>query len=158
MLSTYRGQHLLIDAGATNVEALLDLSIGTSCLTEIANRISMTIVMPATGVQFPFDESRKDTSGEDDTFDGEMDQQSGYSAFVLLAESHISIHTFPESNLLTFDCFSCAAFDSTVALQVLEEVYGVCDGRVQVIQRQFEQTDSPVPMASERTERDTERP
>ena len=157
MVSTYRGQHLLIDAAATNVEALLELSIGMSCLTEIANRISMTIVMPATGVQFPVDESYDDTSS-DDTLDSENDQQSGYSAFVLLAESHISIHTFPESNLLTFDCFSCAAFDSGVALQVLEEVYGVADGRVQVIQRHFEQTDSPMPIISERAERDTDRP
>lgn len=31
----------------------------------------------------------------------------GYTAIILLAESHFSIHTFPENNMLKLDIFSC---------------------------------------------------
>ena len=120
-MDAHHGKHLLIDAGATNQDALLDLTAGKLCLTEIANRIGMTVVMPATGVQFPHLAAKETALAMDVTADAELNQENGYSAFVLLAESHISIHTFPEASFLTFDCYSCTDFDEEVALEVLEE-------------------------------------
>ena len=133
-MSGYRGQHLLIDAQASRVDALLDLELGKSCLTAIAERIGMTIVLPATGVKFPHAaaERRPAKPGK-----GMIGQAAGYSAVVLLAESHISIHTFPESNFFTFDCYSCARFDESLVLAVLEETFELGEAQVQVIERAF---------------------
>jgi S-adenosylmethionine decarboxylase len=34
-------------------------------------------------------------------------EPQGYSIVVILAESHESVHTFPESGEISFDCFTC---------------------------------------------------
>lgn len=34
-------------------------------------------------------------------------QPQGFTAFVVLAESHLSIHTFPEEKTCAIDCFTC---------------------------------------------------
>ncbi|MFH1714100.1 MAG: adenosylmethionine decarboxylase [Candidatus Nealsonbacteria bacterium] len=36
-------------------------------------------------------------------------QPQGVTGFILLAESHISIHTWPEMNYIAIDIFSCGA-------------------------------------------------
>ncbi len=153
----YEGKHLLIDARATRLDALLDLEIGKDCLTAIAHRIGMTIVMPATGVQFPHSAAKTLPRVQSQNADSARNQANGYSAVVLLAESHISIHTFPEASFLTFDCYSCAPFDESLAVAVLQETYGVADGHVQVIHRQFQPTEAvPSPMVTNAEEMRTD--
>lgn len=49
-------------------------------------------------------------------------EPQGISAFVLLAESHISIHTYPEKGFAAIDCYTCGeAVDPTRAVQYLIE-------------------------------------
>ena len=134
-MTEYTGKHLLVDTIAHRLDALLDIEIGKACLTEIAHRIGMTIVMSARGVQFSHASAQNRSAASDQ--DGSRDQENGYSAVVLLAESHISIHTFPESRFLTFDCYSCAPFDESVAVDILEEVFHLEDANIQVIHRQL---------------------
>lgn len=38
-------------------------------------------------------------------------QPEGYSAVVLLAESHISVHTFPEERYMSVDVYTCGNTD-----------------------------------------------
>ena len=38
-------------------------------------------------------------------------EDSGVSGFVIIAESHISIHTFPHRDYVNIDIFSCLPFD-----------------------------------------------
>ncbi len=45
--------------------------------------------------------------------------QGGLTGFVILVESHISIHTFPEDNFASIDIFSCKSFDSKKATEHL---------------------------------------
>jgi S-adenosylmethionine decarboxylase len=41
-------------------------------------------------------------------------QPFGLTAFAILAESHISIHTWPEKELLCFDLFTCSKDDFSI--------------------------------------------
>ncbi len=49
-------------------------------------------------------------------------EPQGISAFVLLAESHISIHTYPEKGFAGIDCYTCGEeVDPTKAVRFLIE-------------------------------------
>jgi len=39
------------------------------------------------------------------------DEDAGISGFVIIAESHISLHSWPEKRFLSVDVFSCKVFD-----------------------------------------------
>jgi len=43
----------------------------------------------------------------------------GFTLVFLLAESHLSVHTYPEKGYLAFDLFSCGAHDPRVVLERL---------------------------------------
>jgi S-adenosylmethionine decarboxylase len=43
--------------------------------------------------------------------DNEPPEPPGISAFVILAESHVSFHTWPESGYVSLDIYSCKTFD-----------------------------------------------
>lgn len=47
----------------------------------------------------------------------------GVSGVVVLAESHISIHTWPERDFAAVDIFMCGACDPHLAVPVLREVF-----------------------------------
>lgn len=44
---------------------------------------------------------------------------SGYSVIYLLAESHISIHTYPERAFFAFDLYSCREYEDNSALETI---------------------------------------
>ena len=70
----------------------------------------------------------------------------GVSGFVLIAESHISVHTFPDRGYLNVDIFSCKAFDADAALRELEGRFGITSAKTQVLDRGLEEfADAPVP-------------
>ena len=43
----------------------------------------------------------------------------GVSGFVMIAESHISIHTFPDQDYVFMDIFSCKEFEAEKAIKQL---------------------------------------
>ncbi|PZC44770.1 MAG: S-adenosylmethionine decarboxylase [Chloroflexi bacterium] len=45
-------------------------------------------------------------------YKGNKKEDWGVSGFVLIAESHISVHTFPDREYINIDIFSCKKFDS----------------------------------------------
>jgi S-adenosylmethionine decarboxylase len=47
----------------------------------------------------------------------------GVSGVVVLAESHISIHTWPERNFAAVDIFMCGACDPYLSIPVLKEAF-----------------------------------
>ena len=48
-------------------------------------------------------------------------EPQGFTLVALLAESHISFHTFPEKNIISFDFFTCGKVSPSVAIQVIKE-------------------------------------
>ena len=64
--------------------------------------------------------------------------QGGLSAFVMIAESHISIHTFPEDKLVTADVYSCKPFDTEQTISMFEVAFDAREIKTQLIKREIE--------------------
>ncbi len=145
------GKHLLIDTACRHAAPLVSVDLGNQCLIDIVGAIEMTMVLPPVSVKFPkSDESTAqilaslESEGLGDSRTAEALRQElrarahlhdGYSSFVRIAESHLSLHTFPESQFLSFDCYSCKSFDHDRVIGVLEEIFGLESPRIQILSR-----------------------
>jgi len=101
------GPHLMLDGYGCNRKKLEDLDLIYSILDEFPSNIGMTKIMPPYVFRYT----------------GAKIEDWGISGFVLIAESHISIHTFPVKNYLSLDIFSCKQFDSEIAVSYIKEVF-----------------------------------
>lgn len=94
------GPHLFLDIegyqGARDMNTLFELFEG------LPRRLDMTPIMR------PYIISGKASTGEE-----------VISAMTMIAESHIALHVFPESNRAYFDIFSCRPFDQEAVMGVL---------------------------------------
>ena len=115
------GVHLLFDGYNGNAELLADKDHLTRLLTEIPRKMNMhTIFEPVVLEVGPL--NQKDPGG--------------ISGFVLIAESHISYHTFPKRGFVTADIYTCQTeLDSEKFIQLLAEAFGTSDYDTQVIKR-----------------------
>ena len=48
-------------------------------------------------------------------------EPQGFTIVVLLAESHMSFHTFPEKEIISFDFFTCAKVSPSVAIDIIKK-------------------------------------
>jgi len=48
-------------------------------------------------------------------------EPQGFTLVALLAESHMSFHTFPEKNIISFDFFTCGKISPVVALDIIKK-------------------------------------
>ena len=48
-------------------------------------------------------------------------EPQGFTILALLAESHISFHTFPEKGIISFDFFTCGKINPIVALDIVKK-------------------------------------
>src|SRR5262249_38035201 len=60
---------------------------------------------------------------------------SGVSGLVVIAESHIAIHTFPELDYFTMDIFSCKNFDHEKAIAYIRDAFDVKEMDRMLVQR-----------------------
>ena len=103
------GPHLMMDGYGCDKRKLQDLNLVYRLLDELPTRIGMTKIMPP----YVF------------KYSGLRPEDWGLSGFVLIAESHISIHTFPEKSFVSADTFSCKPFDSEFAAAYLKQAFGM---------------------------------
>ncbi len=47
----------------------------------------------------------------------------GFSGFIIIQESHISVHTFIKRGFVSIDIYSCKTFDKEVAKKHFEEIF-----------------------------------
>ena len=50
-------------------------------------------------------------------------EPQGFTILALLAESHISFHTFPEKGIISFDFFTCGKISPSVALNIIKKEF-----------------------------------
>jgi len=86
------GIHLTIDGYRGNKEKLNDFELVYNLLDRLPSEIAMQKLMPPYVISAP-PVTKKD--------------QGGISGFVIIAESHISIHTFPEKRFVSIDIYTC---------------------------------------------------
>lgn len=103
------GMHLTMDGYGCNPEKLANLDLIYEFLDRCPDLIHMTKIMPP----YVF------------KYHGKVAEDWGVSGFVLIAESHISVHTFPDRAYLSLDIFSCKDFDYDQALAYAQETFGI---------------------------------
>jgi S-adenosylmethionine decarboxylase len=109
------GVHLLLDGFGCDGALLTDTEGGAAALTEAAVAARMTpLSVPVVHI-FP---------------------GGGYTALLPLAESHLSIHTYPEKGLFCADLFTCGAdADPEAAVAVLKAALMPADLRITRVAR-----------------------
>jgi len=116
------GMHLILDGYGCDRQRLEDISLIYNFLSEYPAQIKMTKIMPP----YVF------------RYDAENAQDWGISGFVLIAESHISIHTFPEKNYFSLDIFSCKNFDSEQAISYVSNLFATEKSEIKLLDRGLE--------------------
>ena len=48
-------------------------------------------------------------------------EPQGFTILALLAESHMSFHTFPEKGIVSFDFFTCGKISPSIALEIIKK-------------------------------------
>ena len=101
------GSHLTIDIKDCNKKILENEKKIKQFLQEIAESIEMHIISEIKVLKH--------------TAENPLD--SGITGFVIISESHISIHTYPERNFASIDIFSCKEFDYNKATEFVKEFF-----------------------------------
>ena len=114
--------HLVIDGYGGDYESLGNAEIIYDFLMDYPDRIGMTKVAPPQVY----------------TYRGQKPGDWGLSGFVLIAESHITIHTFPERGFVNVDIFSCKEFDAEASLPVVKRLFGLTEMETCLLERGLE--------------------
>jgi S-adenosylmethionine decarboxylase len=113
------GPHLILEAYGCSKEKLADMGLMSQTLDAYPAQLAMTKIMPP----YVF------------TYKGTVPDDWGVSGIVLIAESHISIHTFPDKGFATLDIFSCKDFDVDQAAEYFVSVFNPESFDKQVLMR-----------------------
>lgn len=97
------GHHLLVEFTGCDATVLADLGRVTAAMLEAARASGATIVTHSFHHFSP---------------------PHGVSGAVIIAESHLAIHTWPEHGFAAVDYFSCGSVNTEAALAVLQEAFG----------------------------------
>ena len=120
-MSTHFGEHITID-GYEGAPALLDdKKYIAGSLTELAHALGMHALDKIRIVRAP---------------DNHIKDPGGWSAFMIIAESHISIHTFPRRHFLSADVYTCKnGIDADFVLKYFKKKFHLKDIEKHFIRR-----------------------
>ena len=111
--------HLLIDGFGGDVEKMKSQEMIYHFLDTFPSKIEMNkISEPVVTV-----------------YHGPHPEDWGVSGFVMIAESHISIHTFPDRGYVNIDVFSCKDFDEPKVLSIIVEEFQLAQVKRWIIGR-----------------------
>jgi S-adenosylmethionine decarboxylase len=116
---TLFGPHLIIDGSKCDTTKLGDRLLIERILSDFPPAIGMTRI----GGPYMFEYQAPDPA------------YSGVSGLVVIAESHIAIHTFPALDYFTMDIFSCKNFDHEVAIDYIRDALHVREMDRMLVQR-----------------------
>jgi len=114
--------HVTIDGYGGDPQKLADENLVRAFLDLCPSAIGMTKIAPPHVCRYS----------------GAKPEDWGISGFVLIAESHISAHTFPEHGYLWVDVFSCKTFDAEAAIDDIRERFQLREWQVHTLPRGLE--------------------
>lgn len=123
--------HVTIDGYGGDPGQLADEKLVADLLDRYPAEIGMTKIAPPHVVRYV----------------GAKPEDWGVSGFVLIAESHISVHTFPERGYVWVDIFSCKDFDADVSIDTIRRAFGLDRAETRVLDRGFLDYPHDVPSA-----------
>lgn len=86
------GEHITIDGYNGDFDQLNDRENVLSCFTELLELLKMHPLIEPVIIEAP---------------DNQIKDPGGWSGYVVIAESHISIHTFPKRRFISADVYTC---------------------------------------------------
>lgn len=106
-MTTAWGKHLMIDAYGIDEKKLKDRRAVMQLLRGLPKKFKM----------------RPLSKGEIKKVASEDYPDWGLSGFIMLYESHISLHTWPEEGYVAMDLYSCKDFDEKAITEYLKEFW-----------------------------------
>lgn len=109
----YFGEHITIDGYEGNYEKLNNKDLVLNCLNDLPEKLGMhKLAEPV--VYFAKGNDNKDPGG--------------WSGFVVIEESHISIHTFPARGFVSADVYTCKnGMDTNFILEYFKSAFDLKD-------------------------------
>ena len=104
------GPHLTIDLYGCDKEKLNDIQHIRQILDQMPGKLGLNKFSEPQITKIP---------DRENSFD-----RGGLTGFVIIVESHISVHTFPEEKFASFDIFSFKEFDTEYACNELMKLLG----------------------------------
>ncbi|MEK6957814.1 MAG: S-adenosylmethionine decarboxylase [archaeon] len=117
------GTHLMLDCFGCNKKALASEEAITGFLNELPDKLGMKKLIKPYIVTYP---------------GGDSWDKGGLTAIMLIAESHISLHTFPHDGFFTADVYSCKPFDVEEALNIFRRYFRAKTEKIQIAKRDIE--------------------
>lgn len=111
--------HLAIDGYAADPRVLEDRELLYRFLESYPSALGMTRI----------------TEPQVLVYHGKRAEEWGLSGFVIIAESHISVHTFPVLGYINVDLFSCKNFDVEKALQDVQSFFSLKEVKCWTLER-----------------------
>ena len=113
------GPHVTIDLKGCPKEILSDYNLHFNYLKMLPELIEMTpITQPYV---FPYS--------------GLVPEDKGITGILIIAESHLSIHSFEEKGYSFVDIFSCKEFNVEKAIKITLDIFKPIDYEVNVVER-----------------------
>ena len=113
------GPHITLDLKGCPKDILSNYQLHFEYLKNIPELIQMTpITQPYV---FPYE--------------GLVPEDKGITGIVIIAESHISVHSFEDKGYCFIDIFSCKPFDYERAIELTKEIFQPKDCEVNVVSR-----------------------
>lgn len=115
------GEHLTIDGYGGDFRKLNDKDLVHQCLEELPELLKMKKLCKPHVYRAP---------------DNQIKDPGGWSGFVIVAESHISIHTFPARKFISADVYTCGCdLDTEFVSSYFKEKFDLQDIETNFIKR-----------------------
>lgn len=101
------GPNLLVEFSGCPYDRLADKELITETLKSLPDKMEMTRITEPMVMYYS----------------GLHEEDHGLTGVVIIAESHICIHTFPKKGFMTIDIFSCKQFDVSFVMNELVSIF-----------------------------------
>lgn len=115
------GEHITIDGYGGDYDTLNNREVVLGCFSELLGILNMHPLLDPVIIEAP---------------DNQIKDPGGWSGYVVIAESHISIHTFPRRKFISVDVYTCQnGLDQNLIVNYFTKKFSLEDTEVNFIQR-----------------------